>query len=135
MEEVLLRFPHLGEQIFLKLFHKSLVKCTNVSKTWYHFIINAKIYKLQARYENFQKDMDQWKNTPLHKAAENGQLSECQLIVSHVEKKNPENFFGDTPLHVAAEKGHLPIHPWAGEDLSLKIDERDQTIWICILEL
>ena len=27
------------------------------------------------------------------------------------------------------------IHPWAGEDLSLKIDERDQTIWICILEL
>ena len=26
-------------------------------------------------------------------------------------------------------------HPWAGEDLSLNIDERDQTIWICILEL
>ena len=26
-------------------------------------------------------------------------------------------------------------HPWAGEDLSLKIDERDQTKWICILEL
>ena len=27
------------------------------------------------------------------------------------------------------------IHPWAGEDLGLKIDDRDQTIWICILEL
>ena len=26
-------------------------------------------------------------------------------------------------------------HPWAGEDLSLKINERDQTIWIYILEL
>ena len=26
-------------------------------------------------------------------------------------------------------------HPWAEEDLSLKIDEHDQTIWICILEL
>ena len=25
-------------------------------------------------------------------------------------------------------------HPWAGEDLSLKIDEHDQTIWNCILE-
>ena len=25
-------------------------------------------------------------------------------------------------------------HPWAGEDLSLKIDERDLTIWICALE-
>ena len=30
---------------------------------------------------------------------------------------------------------HCEAHPWAGEDLSLKIDERDQTIWICILEL
>ena len=25
-------------------------------------------------------------------------------------------------------------HPWAGEDLSLKIDEHDQTIRDCILE-
>ena len=31
--------------------------------------------------------------------------------------------------------GVLTTHPWAGEDLSLIIDERDQTIWICILEL
>ena len=29
----------------------------------------------------------------------------------------------------------IEAHPWAGEDLSLKIDERDQTIWICMLEL
>ena len=28
----------------------------------------------------------------------------------------------------------LIAHPWAGEDLSLKIDEHDQTIWNCILE-
>ena len=28
-----------------------------------------------------------------------------------------------------------PSHPWAGEDLSLKIDEHDKTIWNCILEL
>ena len=27
------------------------------------------------------------------------------------------------------------VHPWDGEDLSLKIDERDQTIWIYIVEL
>ena len=26
-------------------------------------------------------------------------------------------------------------HPWARKDLSLKIDERVQTIWNCILEL
>ena len=34
-----------------------------------------------------------------------------------------------------AKKGHAAKHPWAGEDLSLKIDEHDQTIWNCILEL
>ena len=28
-----------------------------------------------------------------------------------------------------------PIHPSLEQDLSLKIEERDQTIWICILEL
>ena len=29
----------------------------------------------------------------------------------------------------------LMLHPWAGEGLSLKIDKRDQTIQLCILEL
>ena len=29
----------------------------------------------------------------------------------------------------------LLVHPWAGEDLRLKIDERDQTILISTLEL
>ena len=33
------------------------------------------------------------------------------------------------------EATYYIIHPWAGEDLGLKIDDRDQTIWICILEL
>ena len=28
-----------------------------------------------------------------------------------------------------------PLHPWAGEDLSLKIDDHDQNTWIFILEL
>ena len=29
----------------------------------------------------------------------------------------------------------LQRHPSLEQDLSLKIEERDQTIWICILEL
>ena len=33
------------------------------------------------------------------------------------------------------EYGAHTVHPWAGEDLSLKIDERDQTTWNCKLEL
>ena len=30
---------------------------------------------------------------------------------------------------------YLKSHPWAGEDLSLKIDVDDQTIWKSALEL
>ena len=33
------------------------------------------------------------------------------------------------------EKCKLRFHPWAGEDLSLKIDVDDQTIWKSTLEL
>ena len=84
MEEVLLRFPHLGEQIFKKLFNKNLVKCLIASKTWYHFIIKEKFYKLRVKYENHQKIVDTIGNTPLHKAAESGEFSDCKLIIDNV---------------------------------------------------
>ena len=45
MEEVLLRFPHLGDRIFKILSNNGLIQCKMVSKTWYHFITNEKFYK------------------------------------------------------------------------------------------
>ena len=47
--------------------------------------------------------------TPLHIAAESGQLSVCQLIISNIEDKNPKATYGLTPFHLAAEAGHLDI--------------------------
>ena len=38
MENVLLRFPHLGEAIFQKVDNKSLASCQIVSASWYRFI-------------------------------------------------------------------------------------------------
>ena len=38
MEEVLIRFPHLGENIFQKLDSKSLIKCKNVDRTFNNFL-------------------------------------------------------------------------------------------------
>ena len=38
MEEVLLRFPHIGERIFDLVEDKDLIKCKNVSKTWRELI-------------------------------------------------------------------------------------------------
>ena len=42
MEEVILRFPLLGRQIFEKLNNQSLVKCRIIGKTWKSFIDNEK---------------------------------------------------------------------------------------------
>ena len=58
------------------------------------------------------------------------------LVISYAEKITVTILFhqmliaATTLLQVSRD-----AHPWAGEDLSLKIDECDQTIWICIIEL
>ena len=40
MEEMPLRFPHLGEQIFDSLSNESLQKCKKVARFWHNFIVN-----------------------------------------------------------------------------------------------
>ena len=53
-------------------------------------------------------------NTPLHVAAENGQLSICQLIIPYLTDKNPRGFIRGrsdrrSPLDLAALNGHLDV--------------------------
>ena len=61
-----------------------------VNRTWYHFITNEKFYKQRVHYENLQKkNVDFNGQTPLHKAAKDGQLSECKVIIDNVENKSP----------------------------------------------
>jgi len=42
MEEVLSRFPYIGEEIFVSLDKKSLENCKKVCRTWKNFICNPK---------------------------------------------------------------------------------------------
>ena len=44
MEELLLRFGHLGEDIFDSLDDKTLIDCSKVGKTWNSFIKDMKIF-------------------------------------------------------------------------------------------
>ena len=69
MEDMLWKFPHVGQQIFKKLSNKNLAKCKKVSRSWEYFITNEKFYKQRVHYEMKQKDKDFLGMTPLHKAA------------------------------------------------------------------
>ena len=105
MEEMLWKFPHIGQNIFKKLSNLNLAKCKKVSKTWEYFITNDEFSKQRVHYETKQKETDATYpggNTPLHDAAKNGNLSKCKMIINHVENKNPRNNIGLTPLHMAA---------------------------------
>ena len=55
MEEILLRFPHLGEQIFQSLDFENLSNCAQVSKFWHDFINNEKIITSHLLIEFIQK--------------------------------------------------------------------------------
>ena len=90
MEEVILRFPHLGEKIFKILSNKNVVKCNLTSRSWHIFIKNKEFYKQRVFYENLQKDTLSG-NTPLHLAAKIGDLQQCKLIIENVENKNPND--------------------------------------------
>ena len=109
MEDMLWKFPHIGKQVFKKLWNKSLAKSKKVSKSWELFITNEKFYKQRVHYETKQKTEGTYGETPLHEAARDGLLSECKLIIGHVEDKNPKNDNGMTPLHWAVWEGHFSI--------------------------
>ena len=47
--------------------------------------------------------------TPLHFAAQKGQLEACKLIMGNVTEKNPANMCGQTPKSLAIENDHEDI--------------------------
>ena len=49
------------------------------------------------------------KCSPMHIAAECGNLELCRYFIDRIEDKNPKDFYGETPLHWAAEKGHYEV--------------------------
>ena len=62
MEEVLLRFPHIGEEMFDSLDEKSLQKCKKVCKPWKRFIEDPnqkirwiQIIKIHEKTTNMKK--------------------------------------------------------------------------------
>ena len=89
MEDMFWKFPLIGNQIFKKLSNKNLTKCKEVSQTWERFITNEIFYKQRVHHENLQKNQNRnfYGETYLHKAAREGLLSNCKLVVENIENR------------------------------------------------
>ena len=109
MEEVLLRFSHLGERIFDSLDDKSLTKCQNISRTWNHFILDQKftwvrIVKKYVKESNvsYKKSSPKWKKM-FHKTR--------LICVKELAKNMQKSRFYFQP------KGYSPLHFIVDENL------------------
>ena len=106
MEELMLRFPHLPEQIFQKLDNSSLFKCREVVRSWKN-LIDGKNYTW-LRVVNIPTILKK-KNTYLHLAAETGQIEAFKTASNKEKNINIKNRCGETSFHLACKKGRFTI--------------------------
>ena len=66
-------------------------------------------FKLLLENVKNKNPRNDWGETPLHHAAEEGFFEVCNLIIENVADKNPKDHQGKTPLHLAAERGYLEL--------------------------
>ena len=104
--QVLLRFPHLLEQIFQKIDDESLVECREVARSWQNIIDERKY--LWLRLVDIPAILERG-NTYLHLAAQTGQIEAFEMALNEEEDKNVENDLGETFFHLACRNGHLNI--------------------------
>ena len=138
MEEVLLRFPHLGQKIFDQLDQESLKNCTEVNPSWRKYIVDEKIHfkTLIRSYTNCSNaNLKQVLQTISLETLANDVFLVYNVISDYIScsvgvsiDRNPyrltvtyfkaevtDDYIGSdderlfTPLHSAATIGHLPI--------------------------
>ena len=110
MENVLLRFPHLGEAIFQKIDNKSLASCQSVSGLWYRFIQYQKRPKwIRIKHllvKNLETLSKEFHEVPIFYGSKfNGSFVKLFFSAMH----NKTICSGGTFLHVAAMYGCLGI--------------------------
>ena len=106
MRDLILRFPHLAEQIFQLLNNEDLAKSREVEKLWQKFIDERNYPWL--RIVNIPTVLH-YKDTYMHLAAQCGQTDMFEIILDKEENKNEKKCNGETPFLVACRKGHMNI--------------------------
>ena len=123
MEEVLLRFSHLGERIFDLMDNKNLVNCRKVSQTWNSFIEDLKfpwiriIKKHDENYIKYQimtsyhiKSQLKWKKMFQKTSVEDLREFAKRLLCPFPDISYTFRFHSGMSLfHSACKHGHLKI--------------------------
>ena len=114
MEEVFLRFPHIGEQVLKQLDNEYLTKCRKISPSWNEFINNQKLpwirmmKKYQCELEFNKKILEEWQ-----KFVKSYNVATLQNIAIKVEcffKDNPDEEYPILdPLSAATLSGNIEI--------------------------
>ena len=100
MENVLLRFPHIGCQIFEQLNNPLLTNCREVSNSWKNFIDNERLPWTRLIVQYIKPLKSSWRKF-LQKSNIRSLFEMATLVIQHYNKFKsvPEN---TTPLHFAA---------------------------------
>ena len=106
MDDLMLKCPHLSEQIFQKLDDSSLFKCREILKSW-KTLIDGKNYPW-LRVVNIPTILKK-KDRYLHLAAETGQIEAFKIASNKEKNMNIKNRCGETSFHLACKKGRSMI--------------------------
>ena len=105
MEDLILRFPHIAEQIFEYLDNKSLTNAREVTSSWKKFIDDKKL----AWFRICEKYCHTKQNNNLHIAAKTGQTKVFEIMFEEEGDENLRNNGGFTPFLLAAKYGHFSL--------------------------
>ena len=124
MEEVTLRFSHLGEKIFAQLDNLSLARSREVSKTWKTFLDQQKflhIRSIQSYIEKKHKIGEPWKN--FFKKSNKKMIlmlnSAFKEVCSRYQGSVLEDIIAN-PLYVAAISGQKYLYQYIEEKVEDK---------------
>ena len=108
LDEMMLRFPHIVQDVFKELDNKSLTNCRNVSRACCDFIDDEKLYwvrKIQ-NYVSMKNFLIQWqkvlRNTPIENIKKIFVIVK-EFIENNLNLKKQQL----SPLHVVGAQGHL----------------------------
>ena len=119
IDKMIVKFPHLAQEIFKELDYKSIANCQKVSKIWFGFIDNQKfqcIRKMQEYKESMKYYNGQWNKVMKKTPVQN--IKELFVAVELFFEVDPSRMRKQwSPLHIASEYGNLHLYMYIIEKI------------------